>query len=78
MKGFLNKVQGKGKPSEPVSGSGGAVKSSVVESYPSANNGSPSPTNSPVSGIKPEATPRADILLPRGRERRYLTQYHFL
>jgi hypothetical protein len=57
MKGFLNKVQNK------VVG-----KSATTENgKPIANGGTDSPM---ASAIKVDATPRADISLPKGKERR--------
>jgi hypothetical protein len=60
MKGFLNKVQGK-TGTKSTGGTEGKPVAAVVEPI------------APQVIIKSEATPRADISLPKGRERRFST-----
>lgn len=59
MKGFLNKVAGSNKPAGKADGD-----IPVAAPTPAA------PMASVQTAIRSDATPRADISLPKGRERR--------
>ena len=61
MKGFLNKVQGK-VGGKNANGAG-------AETKPAANAAVPAPQQNAMAAIA-DQTPRADISLPKGKERR--------
>ena len=68
MKGFLNKVQRRVSGSGPSDGTGNGEKPSTPP-VPAKSSSAAAAPNS--NGARPEATPKADVALPR-RERRFV------
>ena len=65
MKGFLNKVAGNKATGKPGDGE------KITSAAPAAPTGTGAISASAQAALRADATPRADISLPRGRERRY-------